>query len=173
MPPSPPKQDTLSGVAKIAVVVLVVCLGLWGCARKPATPTGAAERIRVLETRCQKLEQDYRAVAQSRDKARKELAAVEEENGRLAQEFARERDRLRDQLKAAQNDLAGVNKVLAQRAAERDELKQQLNQRTAERDQLLGRVERFRKGFQNLLTQDDTPAGATTATPVSATLGSE
>jgi predicted RNase H-like nuclease (RuvC/YqgF family) len=166
MPPSPHKQDTLSGVAKIAVVVLVVCLGLWGCARKPATPTGAAERIRVLETRCQKLEQDYRSVAQARDKSRKELSAVEEENGRLAQEFARERDLLRGQLKAAQNDLA-------QRNAERDELKQQLALRTTERDQLQGRVERFRKGFQTLLTQDDAPAGSTIATPVSSTLGSE
>jgi chromosome segregation ATPase len=174
MPPSKPKLDSLSGVVKIAIVVFVVCLGLWGCARKPAAATGSSERIRVLETRCQKLEQDYRAVAQARDKARKELAALEEENGRLAQEFARERDQLRGQLHAAQNNLEGVNKTLAQRTGERDELKQQVVLRIAERDQLGLRVDRFRKGLQTLLTQDDNPAQSVPGTTSNGpTVGSE
>jgi septal ring factor EnvC (AmiA/AmiB activator) len=174
MPPAKSKQDPLSGVVKIGIVALVVCVGLWGCARKPSTPTGASERIRVLETRCQKLEQDYRSVAQARDKARKELANLEEENGRLLQAVAqklallKERDQLRDQLRAARGEIDGLTRTLAQRTADRDDLRQQLSQRQAERDQLGLRVDRLRKGLQGLLTHDDNPA--TTAGP---TVGSE
>jgi chromosome segregation ATPase len=115
-------------------VLLVAALGVWGCARGPASHYAAqAERIRTLENKCAKLEEDYRAVALARDAARKRVAALEEEGNRLA-------------------------RLLAEHQAvvkERDGLRQQLDSRTSERDLLQARCERLKKGLQNLLGQDD------------------
>ena len=55
---------------KIGAVVLVLCLGLWGCARKPASQAGDTN---ALESKVTKLEQDLRTTANARDKVRKEL----------------------------------------------------------------------------------------------------
>jgi chromosome segregation ATPase len=108
-------------------VMLVAMLGLWGCARGPV---GQAERIRSLETKCSKLEDDYRSVASARDQARKQVAALEAERARLKQE-------------------------LADKQAERDSLRQQVSVRTNERDNLKLRCDRLKKGLQDLLGQDD------------------
>jgi chromosome segregation ATPase len=146
------KENPLSGTAKVSVVVLVVSLGIWGCARKPAEK-GTAERVRNLEARCLKLEQDYRTVQQARDKAKKELASLEEElAGRT--ELLKERDALRKQVQSVQ--------------AERDDLRQQVSAKASERDALQNRCERLRKGLQNLMTQDDTPVSSAT-TPTAST----
>src|SRR4051794_20763972 len=104
-------KKTLLGMAKISAVVLVVSLGIWGCARKPAAEANA-DRVRALEARCVKLEQDYRTVAQARDKARRDLEEQKVEAGAVS-----ERDELRKQVEAAN--------------AERERLTRQLNDRTA------------------------------------------
>src|SRR5215472_16563768 len=97
---SPASRNKLSGAAKVGAVVLVVSLGLWGCARKSSEP-GQSDRVRSLEGKCVKLEQDYRTVVHARDKARRDLAALEEETARLQREVAekealvKERDQLR------------------------------------------------------------------------------
>lgn len=111
-------------------VMLVAMLGLWGCARGPV---GQAERIRSLETKCSKLEDDYRSVANARDQARKQVAALEAERTRL------------------QHELADKQAVLK----ERDTLRQQVSVRTNERDNLKQRCDRMKKGLQDLLGQDD------------------
>jgi chromosome segregation ATPase len=114
--------------------MLVALLGLWGCARGPAGHSAAqAERIRTLETKCSKLEDDYKSVAGARDQARKQLAALEAERTRL------------------QKDLADKQVVLK----ERDTLRQQVTTRTSERDNLQMRCDRLKKGLQSLLGQDD------------------
>jgi chromosome segregation ATPase len=165
------KQKNLSGLARAAAVVMVVSLGVWGCARRPAEQSSNTDRVRAVEARCVKLEQDYRSVAQARDKARKELGTAEEESARLQKELTeheallRERDELRKQLKANQTEKEQIQKLVAQRTSERDELQQQYTQRTGERDMLMGRCDRLRKGIQDLLIQDDTPQGATPTTP--------
>jgi len=114
-------------------VMLVVFLGLWGCARGPVGQSAQAERIRSLETKCVRLEDDYRAVAAARDQARKQLAALESEKANLQKELA---------------DKRAVVK-------ERDSLRQQVVTRTSERDTLRLRCERLKKGLQELLGQDD------------------
>ncbi|HEY7327031.1 MAG TPA: hypothetical protein VH592_05300 [Gemmataceae bacterium] len=114
-------------------VMLVVFLGLWGCARGPVGQSAQAERIRSLETKCTKLEDDYRSVAAARDQARKLQAALEAERTRL------------------QKDLADKQVVLE----ERDALRKQIATRTNERDNLRLRCERLKKGLQELLGQDD------------------
>lgn len=118
---------------KMLSVMLVVILGAWGCARGPVGPSAQAERIHTLESKCVKLEDDYRAIAGARDQARKQVAALEAERTRL------------------QKDLAEKQAILQ----ERDELRQQIATRTNERDTLQQRCDRMKKGLQSLLGQDD------------------
>jgi chromosome segregation ATPase len=126
---------------KALSVTLVLFLGLWGCARGPSSQ---AERLRSLETKCLKLENDYRSVAAARDQARKQLAALEAEREQLQKELADKQALLK----------------------ERDALRQQVAARTHERDNLKLRCDRLKKGLQELLGQDDAmismPAASTT-----------
>jgi chromosome segregation ATPase len=115
---------------------------VWGCARGPEGLPGASnEKLKDLEGKCTKLTNDYRAVANARDKARERLDAVE-----------KEREQLQKQLQ-----------VLESVSQERDQLQKQVQARISERDALQQRCDRLKKGLQNLLGQDDAmltpPAG--------------
>ncbi|HTU90533.1 MAG TPA: hypothetical protein VMF69_10700 [Gemmataceae bacterium] len=136
---------------KALSVMLVVFLGLWGCARGPVGPSTQAERIRSLETKCSKLEDDYRSVANVRDQARKQVTALEAERAKLQKELADKQALLK----------------------ERDSLRQQVSVRTNERDNLKLRCDRMKKGLQELLGQDDAllpvptaPTAASTNSPL-------
>jgi TolA-binding protein len=118
---------------KALSVMLVALVGLWGCARGPVGLSAQAERIRSLETKCARLEDDYRAVASARDQARKQLAALESEKAKLQKELA-------------------DKQIIVK---ERDSLRQQIASRTSERDNLKLRCDRMKKGLQDLLGQDD------------------
>ncbi|HTU17885.1 MAG TPA: hypothetical protein VMG10_07455 [Gemmataceae bacterium] len=136
---------------KVLSVMLVVLLGLWGCARGPVNHSAQAERIRTLESKCSKLDDDYRSVAGVRDQLRKKVDALEAERKRL------------------QKDLADKKAVVK----ERDGLRQEVLARTSERDNLQLRCDRIKKGLQTLLGQDDAmlPApAAPTTTSTSTTL---
>jgi hypothetical protein len=134
----------MTRASKMMTVMLVAALGVWGCARGPANHYAAqAERIRTLEGKCSKLEEDYRAVASARDAARKRTSALEEENARLQKQLA-------------------DHQIVAK---EREVFRQQLDTRTGERDQLQLRCEKMKKGLQNLLGQDDA-MGNTVGAPV-------
>ena len=94
---------------KALVVMVIGVLGLWGCAQGPTSGSSASlERIRALESKCTKLEDDYRAVASARDQLRKKITAAEEERARLQQELTirqgvmKERDELKVLLAATQ-----------------------------------------------------------------------
>jgi TolA-binding protein len=136
---------------KMLSVLLVTILGIWGCARGPVGPAAQADRIRSLESKCSKLEDDYRSVANARDQARKQLAALETERTRLQKEVADKQDVVK----------------------ERDTLREQINKSTSERDNLQQRCDRLKKGLQNLLGQDDAalpaPAAPGTTTSKNAT----
>lgn len=164
---------TQAGAVKIVAVVVIVCLGLWGCARRPGAQNNVGERSKVLETRLQKIEQDYRTLSQARERARQDLAALEAENARLKKDLgvqtiiAREADKLRQQIKVVLGERDGLK-------SERDELRGQVSQRMNEREVLSNRCDKLRKGIQQLISQDDTTASANpgltptlpTATPV-------
>ncbi|MHB1423261.1 MAG: hypothetical protein ACYC3I_08715 [Gemmataceae bacterium] len=130
---------------KMLSVMLVAILGLWGCARQPVGNTAQTERIHSLESKCLKLENDYRSVAGARDQARKQAATLEAERTRLQKELAEKQAILK----------------------ERDTLRQQIATRTNERDNLQQRCDRLKKGLQSLLGQDDallpTPTAPTAA----------
>ena len=59
---------------KALAILMVAAFGLWGCAQGPAHGPAAAEKIKALEGKCSKLEDDYKSVAAARDQLRKKLA---------------------------------------------------------------------------------------------------
>jgi chromosome segregation ATPase len=125
----------MTRTSKVLIVLLVATLGVWGCAQGPANHSAQGEKIRTLESKCAKLEEDYRAVAAARDQARKRASTVEADLRREAadrQAAARERDELRTAVKA----------------------------RTGERDTLQTRCDRLKKGLQSLLGEDDAALAA-------------
>ncbi len=128
---------------KALVLLVVAALGLWGCAQRP-TPSGL-ERIKALEARLSKMEDDYKAVSSARDQARKKLAESEEQRTRLQQDLEQQQQTL---------------------VKEREDLKQQLTARTTERDGLQTQFESFRKNVRSLLNQADSAANPTNASPV-------
>src|SRR5262249_49330974 len=120
------RSDRLMSRANRLLAVLVVSsLGLWGCAQGPANNAASqTERIRALETKNAKLEDDFRAALTVRDQLRKKLGQADQ------------------QLEQLQNTVR-----------ERDELRQQLTARTGERDNLQNQFEQLRKGIRGLLGQ--------------------
>jgi len=137
--------------SKLLTVMLVAALGAWGCARGPANQGAQADKVRSLETKCGKLEEDYKAVASARDQAKQQAATLEEESARLQKEVS--------QLRAIAKDRDTIKQQLSARTAERDAL-------TSQRDVLQTRCEKMKKGLQTLLGQDDTMQTSTPATPV-------
>jgi uncharacterized coiled-coil DUF342 family protein len=124
----------MSGVNKALVVAIVATLGLWGCARGPVNGPGAAERIKSLEYKVAKLEDDFRAAAAARDQVRKKL---DQEVARL-QITVKERDDLRKQLTV--------------RTTERDTVQTQYDQfRKGLRD-LLGQMDAAAAGTSQSIT---------------------
>jgi|RhiMetdeSRZDD1v2_1073273.scaffolds.fasta_scaffold1838810_1 chromosome segregation ATPase len=129
-------------------VLVVASLGLWGCAQGPANGPASVERIRALETKHAKLEDDFRATVTARDQLKKKLAAAEERQGQLAQQVGQ----------------------LQEAAKERDQARQELTARTGERDNLQAQFDQFRKGIRNLLGQvETTPTAPSAAAPGSVT----
>jgi chromosome segregation ATPase len=122
---------------KSVIVLLVAAVGLWGCSQGPGQSAVQAERIKALETKCAKLEDDYKTAAAARDQARKKITTLEEERAQID-----------EQTIALQKEIE-TGKLLAK-------------ERTNERDMLQGRCEKMKKGLQTLLGQDDAlaaPAG--------------
>jgi septal ring factor EnvC (AmiA/AmiB activator) len=133
----------MSRAQKALSVLVVACLGLWGCAQGAANGHASAERMRALETKIAKLEDDFKAVVAVREQLRKQLIATEQERTQQA-----------EQLQAV--------------VKERDELRQQLVARTSERDSVQSQFDQFRKGIKALLSQAEGPNTLSTAPVASA-----
>ena len=125
-------------------------LGLWGCTHQQ---NGAYHtKIRELETRYTKLEEDYKAVVHTGDQLRKKVNQLETQRGELSRQVAA---------------LEGI-------AKERDQLQIQLASRTTERDNLHNQMAQFRKDVGDLLGRMDTALGtAPTVDAVPASRASE
>lgn len=110
-----------------AIVVLsVLTVGLWGCSQGPSQRAALADRIKALEAKSARLDDDFKAMTASRDAARQNLTKAEEQIVKLK----------------------AVTK-------ERDELRVQLLARTTERDQIAGQFDIFRKSLRDMLGQAD------------------
>jgi chromosome segregation ATPase len=90
----------MSRANKALIFLVVASMGLWGCSRGPANNGAVSvERIRALEAKISKLEDDFRDSVAVRDQLRKKLAAADEQRTQLG----KERDDLRQQLNAVQD----------------------------------------------------------------------
>jgi septal ring factor EnvC (AmiA/AmiB activator) len=118
----PPNQERLpmSRASKALIVLVVASTGLWGCAQGPAS----VERLKALEAKCAKLEEDGKAAADARDAAKKRVAALEEERTKLKKDLeertiqlttrTNERDRLQgqfEQVRKGLKDLLGQSEA--------------------------------------------------------------
>jgi septal ring factor EnvC (AmiA/AmiB activator) len=153
------------------VVMLFSTLGLWGIAQQK---NGAyASRLRDLEARHAKFEEDQRVFYQQGEKSQRRIATLEVEKADLTQAVEElktavaERDDLRKQLTVRTTDLAG-------RTKERNELRSQLDARTQERDTKSQELKQFSQELQALLGRMENAiattaprAGATEAIPAS------
>jgi septal ring factor EnvC (AmiA/AmiB activator) len=108
--------------------MFVALVGLWGCSRGPSAAT-LAERIKSLETKCSRIENDFRTASAARDQLRVQLTQSEDQVTKLQQVVK-----------------------------ERDDLKVQVTLKTSERDQTTAQFEAFRRSIRELLGQADTTA---------------
>ncbi len=107
---------------KALAILVVSTLGLWGCAKGP-TNGSPLERIKALEFKMNKLEEDLGIAEAARDQLRQKLASMEE---RLTQ-IQKQRDDLQQQLAA--------------RTVERDTVQTQYDQFRQGIRELLGQAE--------------------------------
>jgi len=125
----------------LMVMMLTALLGLWGCSQNGAPNSGSA-RLRELEAKTARLEDDYRTAVTARDQARKKVTILEEQRAQLLLQVEQ----------------------LERIAKERDELKQLITHRTAERDAMQGHLLQFSRDLQNLAAKID-QAGRTPVSP--------
>lgn len=88
-------------------ILIVALFGLWGCSRAPSDGT-SAEKLKTVETKLARLEDDFRAAASARDQLTKKLIAAEEART------------------AALRDIKAKDELLQSRTAERDHVATQL-----------------------------------------------
>lgn len=137
-----------ASTALLAVLALA-SLSLWGCTHQKNGATNS--KIRELESRYQKLEEDYNIIVAASEINRKKIGQLERERSELSQQIA---------------DL----KVLAQErenlVAERDDLLKQVKTRTTERDSLHAQLVQFGKDLQGLMGRVEAAAAASTGASV-------
>lgn len=137
--------------------LMLATLGIWGCAKSQSNSAAAtSERIKALEARAVKLEDDFRTAAAVRDQLRRKLATSEEQQVKGRADLERQ--------------VQGLYR-------ERDEVRQQLQLRTSERDSLASQYDAFRKTIREVLGQADAaiskPATEQPVTTVDAALPGE
>jgi TolA-binding protein len=131
----------MNRAGKSLIVLLVAAVGLWGCSQAASNQTAAqADKIKSLEAKVSKLEDDYKAAAAARDQARKRISDLEDQHSQMEEQLAQ----LQKEVEAG--------KLVVK---ERDELRQEVEARTGERDFLQMRCDKMKKGLQTLLGADD------------------
>lgn len=121
---------------------VVFMVGVWGCAQAGADAR-AASRLKHLESRIAKLEEDYRAALDECVALRKQLGAAQQQ--------------CKD-LQAQQAELQTVRQ-------ERDDLQQRLSVSVAERDAAQAQLARFGQELQALASKFQQASRAATAIP--------
>jgi hypothetical protein len=112
-------------------VCLVAMFGMWGCAKGPVSTTSSNvnhEKIKALEVRANKLDEDLKAAVAAKDELQANLRDAAQFENELHQEIA----------------------LLQMVVKERDQLKAQLKTRTAERDLLHAKYDGFLKELDEL-----------------------
>ena len=135
----------MSRSRRAAAVLIVLVFGVWGCSCAPSASGGNAanaEKLKAVETKLARLEDDFRAAASARDQLSKKLIAAEEARTAMTAQL----QRMTRELRA------------------KDE---QITTRTAERDQVTTQYKAFRDGLRELLAKcDDGKTDGSTVVPV-------
>jgi len=144
-----------SASTALLALLALASLGLWGCTHQKNGATNT--KIRELEARYQKLEEDYHVVVAAADSSRKRISQLERERSDLKQQLA---------------DLKVVAQERDNLASERVDLVKQVKARTTERDAVRAQLVQFGKDLQDLMGRVDSaaaaiPAGVTAAIPAS------
>ena len=119
-------------------IILFGTAGLYGCTNQKNSATSA--KIRDMETRFAKLEEDYKAVTATAEANRKKLAQVEVQKAELTKEL--------EELRPVVQERDDLRK-------ERDEVRKQLVTRTNERDTVQTQLTQFRQDLQSLISRID------------------
>jgi septal ring factor EnvC (AmiA/AmiB activator) len=87
-------------------LAIVFLFGLWGCSRAPSSESGTAtaEKLKAVETKLAKLEEDFRATASARDQLARKLATAEGQVDRLNKDVKARDDLI--QTRTAERDQA-------------------------------------------------------------------
>src|SRR5687767_7131190 len=116
--PTSRSYSTMKSASTTLFILLALSsLGLWGCTSQKTGVTNT--KVRELEARYQKLEEDYRVVVAASDASRKRIAQLERERGEFQQQI---------------NDLKIIAQERDNLLAEREDLRTAVKTRTAERD---------------------------------------
>jgi predicted nucleic acid-binding Zn-ribbon protein len=135
----------MTRIHQMILVTALTVVGVWGCAR-PAPPAAAADKLKQLESRVAKLENDLRSAMADRDAARTKLADAETEH--------------RAQVAELQRQVQNWSARAADLEKERDEVQARLTARTTERDQVQTQFDTFRKSIKDLLGQTEATIAA-------------
>ena len=131
-------------------IAIVVTLGIWGCPQNPGpSPKVQAEKIKTLEERIAKMEDEHQALLSNRDQMKTRITALEEDRSALEKKLIHHKEVVQ----------------------ERDELKALADLRTSERDASQLRCELFKKGLQELLGQDESMISTSKPSSSRATAG--
>jgi chromosome segregation ATPase len=128
--------------------MVISSLSLWGCTNQKNGVTNT--KIRELENRHAKLEEDYRVILAANEASRRKLVQMEAQRTELTQKI----------------------EVLQAVVKERDELKTEVISRTEERDQAQVQLLQFSKDLQSLASRASAAAarsfgGTLSAVPAS------
>jgi septal ring factor EnvC (AmiA/AmiB activator) len=110
-------------------IIAVTLFGLWGCSKATTDPT-SAEKVKSLEAKIAKLEDEYRSALSQRDQIRKKLTLIEEDATKLNRE------------------ITNMQKSLS----EKDEI---IKLRTTERDFVRVEYDGFRNSLRELINKAD------------------
>jgi chromosome segregation ATPase len=121
---------------RVLVAGLLFCtMSMWGCTQQK---TGAiSTKIRELEARYTKLEEDYKTLQAAHEQHRKRLNQAETQRAALEKDKAD----LTTQLEATNGEREALAKQVSQRTVERDAAQNNLVQFSKELQGLVGRVE--------------------------------
>jgi chromosome segregation ATPase len=117
------------------VLALLCATSMWGCNQQKANPL--AVKVRDLETRYSKLEEDFRTLQTSNEQTRKRLNAAEAQRASLEQE----KTELTTKLDTVTGERDGLKKQVTVRTTERDSAQANLMQFSKDLQALAGRVE--------------------------------
>src|SRR5262249_37853559 len=115
----------------LGIAVVFMCgMSIWGCNQQK---TGAVNsKIRDLEARYTKLEEDYQTLLTNSENERKRLQQLD------------------DQRAGLESDKAELSRQLESANAERESLRSQVNQRVSERDAAQNQLVQLSKDLQAL-----------------------